>query len=744
MTAAAFIEGLAARPARAVAVTGAGAAALDYATLCAQIAHLADELRARGVRVLATHLDNGPAWVVADLAALSAGIVHVPLPSFFTPAQAAFAQQAAGVDALLASPASAGLAGTSQQPIEIAGDPFTLGLRSLPTVRLPAGTAKITFTSGTTGQPKGVCLSADAMLGVAAGLAKALAPLTIERHLVALPLAVLLENLAGVYAPLLAGATCIALPSAQVGLTGSSTFDPARLQAAVDAHRAHSVITLPQMLRLWAGWRSVADAGGAAAPSSLKFVAVGGASVGEAVIREARATGLPAYEGYGLSEGASVQTLNLPGADRPGSTGRPLPHARLRVAADGEIEIGGPLMVGYIGQPAQRGRDWWPTGDLGAIDVDGFVHLRGRKKNVLITGFGRNVSPEWVETALQSRPAVAHAVVLGDGEPSLWAVLWPSPLAGAQPDGAIDAAVRAANHTLPDYARITRWVRATEPFSAASGLATANGRPQRAVVLAYGRALLAAGAAAHEPIPSRGTAAPSMTSVPTTFFRRLVAATAADRAGLIGAPIIQGALRGEVSAPSYLAFLREAYHHVRHTVPLLAACRERLPERLAWMRAALDEYIEEEAGHDEWILDDIAAAGGDADAVRGSLPGAATEVMVAYAYDTIARGNPLGFLGMVHVLEGTSVALALAAADRIQQGLGLPDNAFTYLRSHGTLDREHTAQFEQLVNAIDDRADQDAIVHAARIFYRLYGDVFRGLPLPAAAPAASQPLPKAA
>ena len=165
---------------------------------------------------------------------------------------------------------------------------------------------------------------------------------------------------------------------------------------------------------------------------------------------------------------------------------------------------------------------------------------------------------------------------------------------------------------------------------------------------------------------------------------------------------------------------------------------------LGRMRAALDEYIEEEAGHDAWILDDIAATGGDAAAVRGGQPGAATEVMVAYAYDTIARGNPLGFLGMVHVLEGTSVALALAAADRIQQGLGLPDSAFTYLRSHGTLDREHTAQFEQLVDAIDERADQDAIVHAARMFYRLYGDVFRGLPLPAAAPAASQPLPKAA
>ncbi len=222
------------------------------------------------------------------------------------------------------------------------------------------------------------------------------------------------------------------------------------------------------------------------------------------------------------------------------------------------------------------------------------------------------------------------------------------------------------------------------------------------------------------------------------FFDRLQLDTASARATLIGTPIVQGALRGEVSLPSYLAFLREAYHHVRHTVPLLAACRDRLPARLDWVRPALDEYIDEEAGHDEWILDDIAAAGGDAQAVRAGGAGTATEVMVAYAYDTIARGNPLGFLGMVHVLEGTSVALALAAADRIQAGLGLPGNAFTYLRSHGTLDLEHTAQFETLVNAIDDPQDQDAIVHAAQVFYRLYGDVFRGLPMPAAAPLAME------
>ena len=215
-----------------------------------------------------------------------------------------------------------------------------------------------------------------------------------------------------------------------------------------------------------------------------------------------------------------------------------------------------------------------------------------------------------------------------------------------------------------------------------------------------------------------------------SFHAHLIASTIQTRDGLLATPIIQGALRGEVSLPSYLAFLGEAYHHVRHTVPLLKATQAALPAHHAWLRDPLDEYIDEEAGHDEWILSDIDACGGDADQVRTGRPAHATEVMVAYAYDTVTRGNPLGFFGMVHVLEGTSVSLALRAADAIQRPLGLPDAGFSYLRSHGTLDQEHTAHFALLMDRIDDPSDRQAITHAARAFYRLYGDVFRSLPIP--------------
>ena len=225
-----------------------------------------------------------------------------------------------------------------------------------------------------------------------------------------------------------------------------------------------------------------------------------------------------------------------------------------------------------------------------------------------------------------------------------------------------------------------------------------------------------------------------------SFHTRLLEQTHAARRGLLATPIIQGALHGRVSLPSYLAFLREAFHHVRHTVPLLQATKAALQGRNAWLRGPLDEYIGEEAGHDEWILDDITACGGDAETIRHGTPGHATEVMVAYAYDTIARVNPLGFFGMVHVLEGTSVSLALTAADAIQKPLALPDAAFTYLRSHGTLDREHVDHFALLMDRVADPRDQDAIVHAARAFFLLYGDVFRSLPLPEPQAAMGAPL----
>ncbi|HEX6528934.1 MAG TPA: iron-containing redox enzyme family protein [Burkholderiales bacterium] len=211
------------------------------------------------------------------------------------------------------------------------------------------------------------------------------------------------------------------------------------------------------------------------------------------------------------------------------------------------------------------------------------------------------------------------------------------------------------------------------------------------------------------------------------FHEELQGRTARERAELLAAPAIAECLAGRVTRARYVGFLRQAYHHVRHTVPLLEACARRLGEERAALRDAIAHYIAEETGHEQWILDDLRACGDDPNDARRAPPALATELMVAYVYDYIARIHPAGFFGMVHVLEGTSSALATRAAQSIAGALGLPRSAFTYLTSHGALDQEHVRFFADTVDAMT-REEQEHVVHVAQRVYRLYGDIFRGLP----------------
>ena len=212
-----------------------------------------------------------------------------------------------------------------------------------------------------------------------------------------------------------------------------------------------------------------------------------------------------------------------------------------------------------------------------------------------------------------------------------------------------------------------------------------------------------------------------------SFYQQLQAQTTAEQHYLLSAPIIERCMTDQFELDDYVAFLQQAYHHVKHTTPLLMSVGSRLPESKEWLRNAVAEYIEEELGHQEWVLNDIAVCGYDKEQARRSEPLFATELMVSYAYDAIARINPLCFFGMVHVLEGTSIALADNAAAKVQGKLGLPEKAFSYLRSHGALDQEHVKFFVSLMDKITDSDEQQLIINSAKRFYRLYGDMFRAL-----------------
>jgi pyrroloquinoline quinone (PQQ) biosynthesis protein C len=211
-----------------------------------------------------------------------------------------------------------------------------------------------------------------------------------------------------------------------------------------------------------------------------------------------------------------------------------------------------------------------------------------------------------------------------------------------------------------------------------------------------------------------------------TFYERLTSQTAAEREEFDAIPFIRGVQRGGATRTMYLDFLTQAYHHVKHTFPLLALTASRTHD--THYQNALLTYLNGERGHEEWILDDIQAMGGNAKAVREGAPGIACQIMVAYAYFSIEHISPYAMLGSVHVLEGRSIALAEMAARSVQNSLGHSDAAgFSYLLSHGAIDIEHVAFFQSLIDRIDDGSSQTIIIENSRIFYRLYGDIFREL-----------------
>ncbi len=212
------------------------------------------------------------------------------------------------------------------------------------------------------------------------------------------------------------------------------------------------------------------------------------------------------------------------------------------------------------------------------------------------------------------------------------------------------------------------------------------------------------------------------------FYDRLNKETESARKELYSVPQLVDALHGNISRETYIAYLTQAYHHVRHTVRFMMAMGVNLPESKKWLHDAIAEYIEEEKGHEEWILNDIAAAGGDKEAARNATPNLETQVLVSYNYDYIARKNPVGFLGMVFMLESTSIQIANNGADAVKANLGLPQSAFTYLYSHGALDIEHLKFYENLVNQITEPADQAAIIEVAQNTFRLFANLLRSIP----------------
>jgi len=441
---------------------------LTYADLASAIDATKCELHELGISRLAIYANNSADWAILDLAASAAGIVVVPIPLFFSASQTEHLITNSGIQMIFADRAGPLPARTQVASQTLKGNYLRVADSAH---SAGASYSKVTYTSGSTGQPKGACLRSETMMSIVTSLSDALLPSQLRRHLALLPFATLLENVAGIYLPLWMGRAVVIDDPANLGLSSNHEFDPVRFAEQVARHQIESVILLPQMLKL------LLEADVTEHLSGMKFMAVGGGKVAPDLLWRAQELALPVFEGYGLTECGSCVALNTPSANAIGSVGKPLPHAQVRIGANGEVFVTGAAMEGYL-QDAPAPSEV-STGDAGFIDAEGFLHITGRIKNVIVSSFGRNISPEWVESFFLADPRIQQLAVFGEAQPHLSAVFV---VDNSLEDRNLAELVQNINADLPDYARIISWTRTDCPFSVANGRLTQNGKIRREVI----------------------------------------------------------------------------------------------------------------------------------------------------------------------------------------------------------------------------------------------------------------------
>lgn len=447
-----------------------GSSSLTRAGLSARVAECAVALRALP-DTLGLLGENTNDWVVAQLAGWIAGKTMVPIPAFFSAEQQKHILADCSITHVVVTP----------RLLERA---YQLGVVAVPVTAtrgcaLPAprpGGGQVIYTSGSTGRPKGVRLALGQIEHSAAMLAEATKAEKSDVYFSVLPLPLLLETICAICVPLLAQARTELDPA----LTASiGRGQPQGLDLAFRRRAPTTSVLVPELLSVWLAELA---ASGEQAPASLRFVATGGAPVAAAMAEKAWSKGIPVHEGYGLSECCSVVSVNRPGKRRAGTVGQPLPGLEVRID-DGEIVVDGPtVMQGY-----QNGSDAthsWRTGDMGELDADGYLRILGRKDNLIVTSFGRNVSPEWIEALLCADDRIAACAVLGHGEPHLRVLIIPSAKGAAwfaiAPEGQVLMELALICREAPSYAVPRDFVLLDRNEAMRRNLLTPNGRFRRA------------------------------------------------------------------------------------------------------------------------------------------------------------------------------------------------------------------------------------------------------------------------
>ena len=469
---------------------------IDYQELSNEIDLLSSRLglsHQSPASTFALLMDNHPAWAVLDLTLFFNQQCAVPLPGFFSIEQLKHALIDSDVEHLIFddSPVNLQLVRVlvnvsfskeiiSKETILIAEKTFNW-YRFKP-VSIRSGSkpsiVKITYTSGTTDKPKGVLLSEDAIIAKVMSLAEASEANQNDISLSILPLSTLLENIGGLYVPLYCGATVTLLSPEHIGISGSSQINQQQLLQTIQDYRPTAFIIIPQLLLLFI--KIISE--GQQLPDSIRFIAMGGAPVSRNLLDLAKKFNIPVFEGYGLSEAASVVAVNNSAINRLGSVGKVLNSHQLQINDEGEILVKNKLFDGYLGQKNNDPEQFYATGDIGHLDEDGFLYITGRKKNIINTSYGRNISPEWIEKELEAIPQIAQCLVYGHTKPYLVAIIVLRTLPDTGSVTLIKEVLNKLNATLPDYARVMDFIIADSPFTLQNNQLTGTGRPRRAVI----------------------------------------------------------------------------------------------------------------------------------------------------------------------------------------------------------------------------------------------------------------------
>lgn len=377
----------------------------------------------------------------------------------------------------------------------------------------PEELATIIFTSGTTADPKAVPLTHRNVLAAASGLQAAGNPPVPYRSVSYLPTAHILDRLCNIYVVLLLGGEIAFSPNADA------------LHRVVARSRPTSFAGVP---RIWEKLLTLIesvpedrslDALRLAGLGDVALATTAGAPMPAVLAERLRSHGLPLVDMWGLTEASGAITASSAAAARPHTVGRPLPGSEIRLAADGELMLRGPQITpGYLRPDGTTksitdAEGWLPTGDLGGLDADGYVHITDRKKELIVTSGGKNVSPVAVESLLVRSPLVAQAATFGNDHPYIVALLtidpegakaWMEREHGIATDelsadslvedptvqAEVARAVDEANEELARSEQVKRWQLLPRPWSPEDGTLTPTHKMRRAVIEDRHRAAL--------------------------------------------------------------------------------------------------------------------------------------------------------------------------------------------------------------------------------------------------------------